>query len=277
MDSVFDCNCLIPSDIVVMGRLLSNLTPVHPMGSEYKFESPLKEGLIKSRPNRFIMIVEGDASVMRCHCPSTGRIGDIVFKDIPCLLSEPEPKSHDRKTECTVEAISVDPIGRREKTWVGINQTMANRYLEHFIITGQMEEMLGSVGKVKREVKLGSSRIDFAVGDILLEVKSPLTEIPFSASVAHRELPAMTSFDRLIKHFGELSASIEKRGRAILLLCYQYDAEAFKPPPMDKANERIEKAAMKAEKNGLETWQANLKIDRFGVSLLKYFKLNLFG
>jgi len=78
------------------------------MNSEkYLFKKPLIEGLIKSRPNRFIMMVEINGKVEKCHCPSTGRIGDIIFKDIPCLVSKAESESK-RKTKFTVEAFSND-------------------------------------------------------------------------------------------------------------------------------------------------------------------------
>jgi sugar fermentation stimulation protein A len=243
---------------------------------EYRFESPLIEAMIKSRPNRFIMIVQLGPSVVKCHCPATGRIGDLAFKDVPCLLSIPK-KRDGRKTGGTVEAISLDPIRKPQKSWIGINQTAANRYLEHFITTGQMEEMLGEVRELKREVRLGESRIDFVAGDTYIEVKSPLTELPSSPHVRREDLPAMTSFDRLIKHFGELSRSVKKGKRGIVLLCYQFDAPPFRPPPMDRANERVERAAIKAEESGIENWQANLGIDSDGVRLIRYFSLNLFG
>lgn len=244
------------------------------MGLGYKFAKPLVEGVIKSRPNRFLAIVKHGPSTKRCHFPATGRIGDIVFSNIPCLLAEHDDSS--RKTSCTVEAISLDPIERQDKAWIGINQGMANRYLEYFIATDQLDGILGKDQDIKREVKLGKSRIDFKVGETFVEVKSPLTEIPYSPHVDHRELPPMKSFDRLIKHFGELTNNIGGGARAVLLLCYQFDAPPFHPPPMDQTNEQIEKAAMDAEKRGLENWQVNLKIDRYGVSLIRYFKLELF-
>jgi sugar fermentation stimulation protein A len=244
---------------------------------EYRFESPLIEGVIKSRPNRFIMIVQRGPSIVRCHCPATGRIGDLAFQDVPCLLSIPKNKNEGRTTEGTVEAISLDPIGKLQKSWIGINQTAANRYLERFITTGQMGEMLGEVCQLRREVKLGKSRIDFVAGDTYIEVKSPLTELPYSHHVRHENLPAMTSFDRLIRHFGELSKSVKEGKRGIVLLCYQFDAPPFRPPPMEKANESVERAAMEAEQSGIENWQANLSIDNDGVNLIRYFRLNLFG
>ena len=244
------------------------------MESAYRFARPLTEGVIESRPNRFITVVKIGSTTVNCHCPATGRIGDIVFKNIPCLLTEHDDDS--RKTRCTVEAISLDPIEINDKTWIGINQAMANRYLEYFMVTRQLEGILGDSQDIKREVKLGKSRIDFKIGNTFVEVKSPLTEIPYSPNVGHRKLPPMTSFDRLIKHFGELTNSIGSGEGAILLLCYQFDAPPFHPPPMDHSNEKIEKAAMDAERRGLENWQVNLKIDRSGVSLLRYFRLELF-
>jgi sugar fermentation stimulation protein A len=74
----------------------------------YKFQKPLIEGVISSRPNRFLMNVDINNKTNLCHCPSTGRIGNIIFKDIPCLLSKSENKL--RKTKYTVEAISLDLI-----------------------------------------------------------------------------------------------------------------------------------------------------------------------
>lgn len=56
------------------------------MNNDFVFEEPLLEGVILKRRNRFIMEVEYDGTVYDCHCPTTGRIGNIVFEDIPCLL-----------------------------------------------------------------------------------------------------------------------------------------------------------------------------------------------
>jgi len=240
----------------------------------YRFKKPLIEGLIKSRPNRFVMFVERGSSLVKCHCPSTGRIGNINFVNIPCLISEAE--SDLRSTKCTIEVISLDPVTEVRKSWIGINQNMANRYLEHFILSGKLAEMLGNTRTLKREVKLGGSRIDFTVGNTYIEVKTPLIQMPHSEHVRHREYGRMVSFERLIRHLNALSARASGGKRAILLLCYLYDAEPFRPPPMDAHNETIEKAAADAERKGVENWQVNLRIDPYGVSLIRCFRLHLF-
>lgn len=51
------------------------------------FETALIESLIRRRRNRFIMEVEVDGILCDCHCPTTGSIGNLVLRDIPCLLS----------------------------------------------------------------------------------------------------------------------------------------------------------------------------------------------
>ncbi|MGE0792722.1 MAG: DNA/RNA nuclease SfsA [Candidatus Woesearchaeota archaeon] len=227
------------------------------------FEEELIPGLIKSRPNRFIMFVEINHKLEKCHCPSTGKIGNIEFKDIPCLLSESNNK--ERKTKYTVEAIN--PI---KNIWVGINQTKANNYLEFFLKNNLLKDMI-EVGEIKREVKLNTSRIDFLINNnCFLEVKTPLTFLPFGNKPG---VTKFNSFERLGRHFTDISSQISKGQRAIVLLCYLYNAEPFKVP--EKPDAKIINLVKKATKKGLENWQINFKIDKKGVSLIDYFRLKI--
>ena len=242
------------------------------MAKRYLFDEPLIEGLVKSRPNRFIMLVEVGGELVKCHCPATGRIGGIKFRDIPCLLSKAKPGG--RKTGYTVEAISLNKPEAKRKSWIGINQNAANRYIEFFLKASRFKGM-ASGGKVLREVKLGNSRIDFKVGDTYVEVKTPLINLPFRKQLAYTK-SKFDSFDRLIRHFDELGKSVGKHNKAVLLMCYIYNAKPFAPPEQNKTNSRIFESAMAANKRGVETWQANLKINKTGVELRDYFKLDLF-
>lgn len=243
---------------------------------EYRFGEKLKEGLIKSRPNRFIMNVLIKGKVEKCHCPSTGRIGGIKFEDIPCLLSE--SKTPERKTRYTVEAFSLDDPKKAKKSWIGINQTKANEYVEFFIKSGLLKKMLGTVKTVKREVKLGRSRIDFLInGKDYLEVKTQLMLIPTQGHRNHRERegPPMRS-DRILRHFEDTSRSITAGSRAIFLLCNLYNAVPFAVPRPETANRKIIRVARRASTRGLETWQINLRIGKEGITFIDCFKLNLF-
>lgn len=244
---------------------------------KYLFKKPLVEGVIKSRPNRFIMTVEIRGRLEACHCPCTGRIGSVRFADMPCLLSESDDER--RKTRYTVEAISLDPVDKKLKSWIGIDQVKANDYVEFFIMEGQLPEITGSVEAIKREVRLGDSRIDFLVnGRLFIEVKTPLKDIPCEGHPGYIDKKyKLTSFERLIKHFDDTSSSISGDTKAVFLLCYLYDAKPFEVLPPGAREERIVRAAKEAAGKGLEHWQVNLRLDREGISLISCNKLELFG
>jgi sugar fermentation stimulation protein A len=246
------------------------------MPEKYLFPGKLIEGVIKARPNRFIMLTEVDGAVVKCHCPSTGRIGSIRFEEIPCLLLKSQDPS--RKTPYTVEAFSLDPIKKKNKAWIGIDQVKANDYVDHFIRTGQLSELTGPVESLRREVRLGNSRIDFLVNETdYLEVKTLLKDIPCEGHPGyHKSSARFNSFDRIIKHFGDVSGSIGEGTRAIVLMCYLYDAKPFQVPPATVQEKRIVDAAMNAVGKGMENWQVNLKVDEEGISLIRCIRLDLF-
>jgi sugar fermentation stimulation protein A len=136
----------------------------------FEFSQQLIGGLIKSRPNRFIMNVEIDGKIEKCHCPTTGKVGNLVFQNVPCLLSK--SNNRERKTPYTVEAFLWEYGKDRRKSWIGINQTAVNRYVEHFLKAG----LFNDTGEpVHREQTLGSSRLDFRIGRCYIEVKMPLS------------------------------------------------------------------------------------------------------
>ncbi len=211
------------------------------------------------------MFVRAGHKTLRCHCPTTGRLGDLKLAGLPCLYSTSTSKS--RKTGYTVEAISTSPSGRG---WVGINQTAANRYFEFFLRNGALRRL--ATGRVQREIRLGRSRIDFLVGNDYIEVKTPLIMLPAGAGVSRVRRSRFDSFDRLIRHMDELKGSLASGKGAKIVLCFLYDAKPFKPPRPDKTNLRILSAARAAEEAGVERWQVNLGVSREGVSLIRYFK-----
>jgi len=211
------------------------------------------------------MLVRAGRKTLRCHCPTTGRLGDLKLSGLPCLYST--SLSTTRKTGYTVEAISTSAGA---SPWVGINQTAANKYFEFFVRNGALSRL--ATGAVQREVRLGKSRIDFLVGNSFIEVKTPLMTLGARSSVARVKQSRFDSFDRLIRHMGELKGSISGGRRAKIVLCYQYDAKPFTPPEPDETNSRVLQAAQAAEEAGVERWQVNLRVDEEGVALIRYFR-----
>lgn len=239
----------------------------------YEFKKELREGIIVDRPNRFIMEIMIDGKRQKAHCPSTGRIGNFDFKNTPCLVSESDNKT--RKTKFTVEAVSSQIPEKKNKKWIGINQGKSNQYVEFFLENNFFEKMIKNGGEVKREKKLGNSRIDFQIQNNFIEVKTFVGNIPYG-----NRKPAVEnqkSLDRLIKHFTDLAQfAKEKKGKAIVLICNQYSAKEFTPPDNSEGAE-ISETVKKSIEDGVENWQVNLKINEKGVEFLDYFKLDLFG
>jgi sugar fermentation stimulation protein A len=214
------------------------------------------------------MMVEIEGELEKCHCPSTGRIGKMDFHNIPCLLSKSNSKV--RKTNYTVEAFYPEP---NNDLVIGINQTKANSYVDFFLKNNLLPKML-EVDSVRREVFLNKSKIDFFLNDnCYLEVKTLLSNIPFGNK---KITTKYNSFERLVRHYTEISSQISKGQKAIVLLCNLYDAKPYNPPLGSSENgDYVKKAVKKAIDKGLEHWQINLQIDQNGVSLIDYFKVDL--
>jgi sugar fermentation stimulation protein A len=235
----------------------------------YKFKSPLEVGKIIHRPNRFVMQVEKNRKIFLCHCPTTGRIGNIRPNDAPCLLAE--SINPNRKTAYTVEAISIDGA----KSWIGINQNAANRYVEYFFRHGLLDDIVKNGHKILREQKTGNSKLDFKIDNTYVEVKTPLEmlRIENDSYAIPKNQQRIPYHERFVKHILELTARLEACENAVLLTCFLFDAPLFKIPKVTERNEVIFKAVLNAVKSGLKMWQLNMKIDRNGVSLLKHYEL----
>ncbi|KAI8054032.1 hypothetical protein BDF22DRAFT_682669 [Syncephalis plumigaleata] len=274
------------------------------------FTRPLIYGTIVKRPNRFIMhaLIPGYDDVQLCHCPCTGRIGDLEFTNIPCLLSQsdhellPLPVTSNKRykaskgtksvvttkraTSFTVEAISLDTIDtpQDQMQWIGINQNRANRFVEQFMRNGDLNTMLNhdnsnewQPSTIQRECKVGKSKLDFVVDQrTYIEVKTPLIYLPCQDHPNYRKnTKPLANVERLVKHFGELAdlQSSHPNSSARLLLCFMYDALPFKRPPATARNKTISDAAQAAITAGVELWQTCLRIDACSISLMKLMRL----
>ena len=251
---------------------------------KYKFKGKLIEGLIIERKNRFILYVQIKDIEYKCHCPSTGRIGNIILENIPCLLSK--SKNSKRSTEYTVEAISLDRPETKEKKWIGINLISSNKYVEYFLKNKMFNNMINEINSINREVNLGKSKIDFLINNnSYLEVKSflQILNIKIPDYIKTKKIKKIDAGERFMKHMIELSKSLKENERGIMLLVYQYNSEKFQIK-IDKSiirdYDKFEDALNKFNNSGVELWQANFSIDEYGISLLDYYQLdsnNLFN
>lgn len=236
----------------------------------YMFEKPLREGIILKRNSQFTMDVSLDGEVVRCHCPTTNRIGDIELKQVTCLVSESDnPK---RKLKHTVEAVSCDSLDMAEKNWIGINQILSNRLVEYFLNTRQLEKMVSDYTEIQREVSLGISKLDFLVGNTYLEVKTPLTtlNVIYGSHIKTKPSTPFSSTDRMVKHVRELTGSLQSHERAIFLTVHQYRETEIKQHLRSTHYEEVSRTMSEAVNTGLETWNIDMEFTPQGVSLIKY-------
>lgn len=242
---------------------------------DFKFNENLIEGVIIQRKSQFTMLCNINGEIISCHCPTTGRIGNLDVKGLPCLLS----KSHDskRKTPYTVEAVSLSKPEDNNKSWIGINQNAVNRYVEHYLVSGGLSNMIFPGNDVLREQFLGISKLDFLAGNTYIEVKTPLQhlQIDYPDYIKTKKISDFNSTDRFVKHITELVNSLKEHERAILLLCFIYDNPGFKVIEKSTHYNEVKKALDTSIKLGLEIWQANFEINLKGVKLARYFKIQL--
>ena len=238
------------------------------------FPEPLTEGTIVKRTSIYTMDVAVNGETVQCHCPTTGRIGNIDLSGRPCLLSPSDnPK---RKTGYTVEAISLRMPDDRDKEWIGINQNAANRYVEHYLRNGGFPDMVEGT-EVRREVFLGESKLDFLVGDCYLEVKTPLQhlQVDIPDYVKTKKVTPFSSTDRMTRHMKELASSLESHQRAVMLIVFLYDNPGFRVVERSTNYEQVKATVEECVSKGVETWQANFRIDPEGVSLIGYFRIDV--
>lgn len=238
------------------------------------FEQPLIKAKIKSRINRFIFIVELNDEEVEAHCPSGGTIAGISrkdFKDIECLMSDHGPDTG-RRTRYTVEAISLDD----GITYAGINQTNSNRYVEYFLQDDEVKNILQVKDEVKREKKLGNSRIDFKAGNCYIEVKTMVADYYCKASPRLTALmkEQHPSIDRMQKHVRTLTNEIKSNNsRAVIITVFQYNAPTFDPPVEDPVYAGFVEDLKLSKAAGLRQYQMNILITETYAELI-FFKEN---
>jgi sugar fermentation stimulation protein A len=224
----------------------------------------LDRGELVQRPNRFVF--EGktaDGARRRWHCPVTGKIGKITdFSGMPCLFT-PATSTKGRRTQGTVEAISVDG----GQNWIGINQNRVNGWVEQFLRLNALATMVDCTGgTIHHEVRVYDSRIDLMIeregetARTFLELKTPINDLLLSAGDTFTRPRTDSYFDRGLRHFQTLARMAEEGNRSICALCFMYNAQPFSSPPRDRWNARIMDIIGDANARGVENWQINLTI-----------------
>lgn len=245
--------------------------------SMYVFPEPLLRGTLLYKHARFVAFVEIQGVTERCFLPPTVSIGDFELKNLPCLLQVNPPG---RKTSHTVKAISLD----EGLTWVGIDLNFSNALVEHFARGGELAPLVGDFYTLKREVSLGSSRLDFKIDNLWVEVKTPVDTLHklYGPSVILRAQDAevvkpskdpeaverrqVLNPGRMEKQVKDLMVALQQGERAALLTVHQYVPDTRKAYRQTGKKQTIKETLAAAYALGLESWKLDLHFTPKGVA-----------
>ena len=153
---------------------------------------------------------------------------------------------------------------------MGLNQNASNRYVEHFLRQGAVPGIVDEPVPVRREVPLGSSRLDFLVDDsVYLEVKTPLRQLECAVpeGVGRLPQPPFSSTDRAVRHLHELADSLADHDRAVILYCLYYANDGFHFYHGTTYDE-VMACVDEVRARGVELWQADFSVDAEKVDLV---------
>ena len=129
--------------------------------------------------------------------------------------------------------------------------------------------MIDSSEQIQREVKLGKSKLDFKVGNVYIEVKTPLiiVNVKYGKNIKTKKKSSSSSTERFAKHMKELAQSLKKEERAILLIVNQYRVTENKPFKNDLHFKKMKKVIIDSINSGVEIWNLELNFTPEGVSI----------
>lgn len=181
----------------------------------------LTRGILLKRYKRFLADVQlENGNIVTAHCANSGAMTQCSEPGRPVYLSHHDnPK---RKLKYTWEMIDM------QDSLVGVNTMIPNRLVETSIQAGRIPELSG-YEQIRREVKVGHSRLDLLLTDqagnnCFVEVKN-CTLVENGKALFP---DAVTTRGR--KHLKELQTLVQSGNRCVMFFLIQrMDASEFQP------------------------------------------------
>ena len=224
-----------------------------------RFPTPLLEGRLLRRYQRFLADVDTAAGILTAHCPNTGSMQGCAEPGMRVWLSPATNPA--RKLAWTWELVEALP-----GVVVGMHTGRSNALVRETIEAGRVPELAG-YPTIRPEVKYGEgSRIDLLLAapgrpDCYVEVKN------VTAAVAgHIGYFPDAVTTRGTKHLREMSAMIAAGHRAVLVFCVQRgDVDCVRPADhIDPVYGRTLREALAA---GVEVIALGARVSPAGIEL----------
>lgn len=195
-------------------------------------------GKFKSRPNRFIAMVEIDGKIEKCHVKNTGRCKELLLSDAEVYLEKGD--NPNRKT-------AYDLVGvKKGERMINMDSQAPNKAVKEWL---EKEVYFKHITYLKPECKYGNSRIDFYLETaegrkIFIEVKG----VTLEENGIARFPDAPT--ERGIKHIQELQETVTDGYEAYILFVIQMK-EILHFEPNDRTHKAFGDALREAAEHGV--------------------------
>lgn len=232
-----------------------------------RFTREIIRATLIRRYKRFLADVElADGTLLTVHCPNPGAMTSCSEPGRPVWISDSaNPK---RKLRYTLEMI------RMGRSWVGVNTAQANPAVEEFVRAGKIPELAG-YGELKREVKIGASRLDLRLRDPAGERRDCFVEIK-SCSLRLGEVAAFPDAvtERGRKHLLEL-AELVATGRRGVIFFFVGRADCHRFRPADEIDPSYGRSLRQVTAAGVEALAYRTRLSRRGIELLNRLPIDL--
>ncbi len=209
-----------------------------------KWPSPLAEGRLIRRYQRFLADVDLGGSMVTAHCPNTGSMLGCADPGSRVWLSRAVNPA--RKLPWTWEIVEADG------TLVGIHTGRANTLVREAIESSAIPELAG-YKTLRAEVRYGreSSRADFLLSGgrrkpCYVEVKNVTAAVRRGVAL----FPDAVS-ERGTRHLREMMAMVRAGHRALLVFCVQR-GDVIEVRPADEIDPEYGRTLRRAMESGVE-------------------------
>ena len=221
----------------------------------------LVEATFLCRDNRFRVQVQIGDQVAAAHLPNSGRLAELLVAGRRVWLTPAKPAARLRR-RTAYDLTLVEHAGRL----VSVDSRLPGDLVAHALRCGLLGAEFGAYSVVRREVRLGKSRIDFLLEgarlpSCWLEIKS-VTLV--TAGVA-RFPDAPTSRGR--RHVLELTQAVKDGDRAAVLFVVQRD-DATSFSPHDSADPPFGQALRHAVAVGVRVLAVRCRVTRDSAEVL---------
>ena len=228
---------------------------------------PLVSATFVRRDNRFRVQVQIEGRTEAAHLPNSGRLGELLVAGRKVCLAPADVRRNPKRLTA-YDMVLVEFGGR----WVSVDARLPGHLVDEALCQGQLVVRQGSQAgldgytTVRREVRLGESRLDFRLeagpgeGPCWIEVKSVTLVV---AGVARfPDAPTL----RGQRHVRELTRAVGKGERAAVVFVVQRDdAEYF--VPHDEADPAFGRALREAAQAGVEVYAWRCRVSREAIQL----------